>query len=252
MKKSLRMLVPLAAAAVPLALMAPAHADHADGSYSTRLDEINGSGGSGMFTMTVAGDQATVNLSWSGLAEEFDGGPYPHVQHIHIGGKGQCPTPADDANDDGIVDTPEGQPAYGGIGTTLSTEGGTGPEEGTNIKIAPSSGSTEYSRTFTLNQETADALSSGTGVVVVHGLNPADLSDEAANAKSSLVPSLPLAATAPALCGALSAMPSGGVETGTGSTSGIEEGALLGLGGALMLGGGALFAARRRSTAPNA
>ena len=42
-----------------------------------------------------------------------------------------------------------------------------------------------------------------TGVIVVHGLDPTTLSAKAQAEKSDLVPSLPLAATSPALCGAL-------------------------------------------------
>ena len=248
MRKSLRTLIPLAAAAVPLALM-PAAAQAADGSYQTTLNALNGSGGSGMATLTVDGDQATVDLSYTGLAAKFNGGAYPHVQHIHIGGQGSCPTPADDQNGDGIVDTVEGQPAYGMIGTTLSTKGTTGPEAGTDIKVAPGGGSADYHRTFTLNADTADALESGTGVIVVHGLDPATLSKKAQNAKSNLVPSLPLAATSPALCGALNGMPTGGVATGAGSTAGTEDLGLFALGGGLLAAGGAMFASRKRAGA---
>lgn len=250
MRTSARITAPLAAAAFALtaAPMGAAHAQNADGSYQATLNSINGSGGSGSVMIQVDGNQAQVNLNWSGLASTFKGGPYPHVQHIHIGGRGECPTQAADKNNDGIVDTPEGQPAYGGIGTTLSTKGDTSPKAGTNVKIAPSGASTDYSRSISLNQETMDALASGSGVVVVHGLNPAGLSQKAANAKSSLAPSLPLAATAPALCGALSSMPSGGVATGSGSTAGVENAGLLGLGGALVAAGAAaLVGMRRRS-----
>lgn len=253
MRKPLRMLVPLAAAGLTVA-MSPmaAQAAHGDGSYSATLNEMNGSGGSGMVNITVENDQATIDLSWSGLAETFNDGPYPHVQHIHIGARGECPTPDADTNGDGIVDTIEGQPAYGQIGTTLSTKGDTSAAAGTDITIAPSGGSTEYSRTFELNSKTVDALSNGTGVVVVHGLDPATLSEEAANAKSNLVPELPLAATAPALCGALSGMPSGGVETGSGSTSGVEQLGLLGASGGLLAAGAVFYTMRRRTAADQA
>ncbi len=248
MHKLLRTLAPLAAAAVPFALMASPASAASGTSYQTTLNALNGSGGSGMATVTVNGDSATVKVSWSGLAEEFGGGAYPHVQHIHIGGQGQCPSPSADKNNDGVVSTTEGGPAYGGIGTTLSTKGDTSPAAGTDIKIAPSGGSTDYSRTIKLSTETVDALKAGTGVVVVHGLDPATLSKKAQNEKSDLVPSLPLAATSPALCGALSAMPSGGVATGTGSSSGIEDLGLLALGGSLAALGGAALVSRRRAT----
>ena len=224
MRKPTKVLVPLAAAALAVAMSpATAFADGADGTYQTTLDPLNGSQGSGMATLTVSGDQATVDLSWSGLPETFMDAPYPHVQHIHIGAQGQCPTPSADKNGDGIVDTVEGQPSYGAIGTTLSTEGDTSAAAGTNIKIAPGGSSVDYHRTITLDQKTLDSLGSGTGVIVVHGLDPATLSKQAANAKSNLVPELPLAATSPALCGALSDMPSGGVATGGGDTTGIEN-----------------------------
>jgi hypothetical protein len=93
------------------------------------------------------------------------------------------------------------------------------------------------------------ALESGTGVIVVHGLDPATLSKEAAEAKSNLVPSLPLAATSPALCGALTSMPTGGVATGVGSTSGIEDLGMFALGGGMLVAGGALLSQRKRSMA---
>ncbi len=252
MRKPIRILVPLAAAAFAVAMSpSAAFADHASGTYQTTLDPLNGSSGSGMATVSVDGEQATVDLNWSGLPQTFMDAPYPHVQHIHIGNRGECPTQSADENGDGIVDTLEGQPAYGAIGTTLSTEGDTSADAGTNIEIAPGGSSVNYNRTFTLNQDTQDALANGTGVIVVHGLDPATLSEEAANAKSNLVPELPLAATAPALCGALDSMPAGGVETGSGSTSGAENLGLFGLGGGLLAAAGAagIVGHRRRANA---
>lgn len=248
MMRSLRLLAPLAVAAVPLmAMPTAAHADSGT-TYQTTLNEINGSGGSGSFTMTVDGNQATVNESFSGLAEQFDGAPYPHVQHIHIGAQGNCPTTSADKSNDGVISTTEGQPAYGSIGTTLGTKGDTSPAAGTDLKIAPAGGSTDYQRTFTLDSKTMSALESGTGVIVVHGLDPATLSKKAQGEKSDLVPSLPLAATSPALCGALTSMPTGGVATGAGSTNGIEDLGLLAMGGGMLAAGGALIATRKRAT----
>ncbi len=103
-----------------------------------------------------------------------------------------------------MISTTEGGPAYGGIGTTLSTKGDTSPKAGTDIKIAPAGGSTSYRRTITLDRRRGHSLKAGTAVIVVHGLDPATLSKKAQNEKSDLVPSLPLAATSPALCGVLS------------------------------------------------
>ena len=253
MRKPTKLLVPLAAAAIGL-VMTPtaAFADHANGTYQTTLDPLNGSAGSGMATMTVDDTSATIEVSWSGLPETFMDAPYPHVQHIHIGNRGECPTGDADANGDGVISTTEGEPSYGPIGTTLSLEGDTSPEAGTNLEIAPGGSSLEYSRTIELSQDTLDELANGTGVIVVHGLDPTTLSKEAANAKSDLVPELPLAATSPALCGALSSMPTGGVETGGGTTTGVDNLALYGLGGGLLVAAAAGgIAARRRTSEVN-
>jgi len=249
MNKATRLLLPLAAAALPVAFMAPAASAEEGWQFSATLNPLNQSTGSGMVTITGTGNTADVHVTWSGLAETFNDAPFPHVQHIHIGAKGECPTPAADKDGDGVVSTTEGAPSYGGVGTTLSTKGDTSPAATTDINIAPAGSSTDYRRTIQLSQETLDSLVDGTAVVVVHGLDPATLSKKAQEAKSDLVPSLPLAATSPALCGALGTMPAGGVETGSGSTSGTENAGLIGLGGALLAAGGAgMIASRRRAT----
>jgi len=249
MHKALRVLVPLAAAAVPLAFAAgPSMADSGS-SYQATLNPLNHQTGSGTFWATLNGNTATITENWSGLAGTFSGAPYPHVQHIHIGGAGACPTTADDKNGDGVISTTEGGAAYGGIGTTLSTSGDTSPAAGTNLKIAPAGSSTSYHRTIQLSSKVAAAIRSGNAVIVVHGDDPATLSKKAQGEKSDLVPSLPLAATSPALCGVVNAMPAGGVNTGTGSTAGTEDSGLLWLAGGLFVAGAgtALFTVRRKS-----
>ena len=231
-----------------LGLAVPANA--ASGTtYQATLNALNHASGSGSVTITMNGDQATVDEHYTGLATTFNGQPYPHVQHIHIGGQGQCPTMSADKNGDGVVSTTEGAPQYGGVQTTLSTKGDTSPAAGTDIKIAPAGGSTDYSRTIDLSTGAVSALRNGTAVIVVHGLDPATLSKQAQKEKSDLVPSLPLAATSPALCGVLSSMPAGGVATGTGSTAGVEDLGLLLAGGGLLAAGGVLMVSRRRAAA---
>ncbi|MBE4716596.1 LPXTG cell wall anchor domain-containing protein, partial [Pseudarthrobacter sp. AB1] len=81
---------------------------------------------------------------------------------------------------------------------------------------------------------------------------PAALSAAGQAAKSDLAPTLPLAATSPALCGTLTAgqmkMPAGGADTGVAQETGNDAGALA-LGGGLVLvalAGGA-YAVRRRN-----
>jgi hypothetical protein len=248
MKRSLRLLAPLATAAIAVAVgpMANAQADSGN-SYMATLNPLNHATGSGTLMLKLSGNTATVTEHWSGLAADFSGSPYPHVQHIHIGAAGTCPTASADKNNDGVVSTTEGASFYGGIGTTLSVSGDTSPAAGTNIKIAPAGASTDYSRTIQLSSDVVASLQDGTAVIVVHGLDPTTLSKKAQGEKSDLVPSLPLAATSPALCGALSAMPMGGPQTGSGSTAGPEDLGLFALGGGLMAAaaGGAIWLRRR-------
>ncbi|MET3206896.1 UNVERIFIED_ORG: hypothetical protein ABIB21_003720 [Arthrobacter sp. UYEF13] len=251
MNKTLRfMAVPTLALAALALSSAPAMA--ADQSYQSTLGQINGSTGSGTVTVDVTGNQAHVVLNVSGLAATFMDAPYPHVQHIHGGAKGTCPAPSADKDGDKVISTTEGAPFYGGIVTTLSTSGDTSPAAGLDLKVAGQGASYTIDRTFEVNAETKAALKAGTAVVVVHGLDPATLSAAGQAAKSDLAPTLPLAATSPALCGTLTAgqmkMPAGGADTGVSQQAGNDAGALA-LGGGLVLvalAGGA-YAVRRRN-----
>jgi hypothetical protein len=244
--------VALAAAAFPLQSITAASAADSQ-TYQAQLQALNGSGASGTVMIQVSGTQATVTEHATGLAATFNGNPYPHVQHIHGGAMGVCPGAAADTDGDTVISTTEGAPSYGGILTTLSTSGDTSPAAGTTLEVAPSGASFDYSRSFTLDQATMDSLKAGTAVIVVHGLDPAGLDPAVQNKPSDLVPSLPLAATSPALCGTLKAsqmtsIPNGSAATGGGSTAGIEDGGVLALGGALTVAGAAAgaFALRRR------
>jgi hypothetical protein len=208
----------------------------------------------GTLTLVLKGNQAQITESVHGLGATFMGAPYPHVQHIHGGAKGVCPTAAADTNHDGVISTVEGLPSYGPILTTLSVTGSTAPSAGTDVKIAPTGANFSYSRTITLDQATLNSIKDNNAVVVVHGLNPANAPANSFKEKSELVPSLPLAATSPALCGPLvvsqmTSMPSGAPQTGGGSTAGIQDIGLLAAGGALLLGGTSVLAYRRRRMA---
>ncbi len=249
MKKKAFLLAPAVALGLTAMAGAPAMADHAAGEYSTTLNQLNNSGATGEVWVAVNGSEATVTVEASGLAETFNDGPYPHVQHIHIGAQGTCPTMAADENGDGIVDTVEGQPSYGEIGTTPSV--GDAAKDGstaTDVTVAPSGSSFTYEETFELNEATQDSLANGTGVVVVHGLNPANQPPAGTETPSNLAPDLPLAATAPALCGPLQMMPAGGADTGvtaTATTTGGNEAGMIALGGGLLAAVGAAYAVRR-------
>lgn len=254
MKKTTRLLAVPALSIGMLAMAgAPAMAAHADGSYAAEFSQLNGTTGTATFAMDINDKEATVNLQVSGLGETFMDAPYPHVQHIHGGAQGECPTDADDADGDGIVNTTEGAPAYGGIQTTLSTSGDTSPAAGLDLTLAGQGGNYSIERTFEMNQETLDALEAGTAVVVIHGLDPATTSsEEAFNAPSDLEPSLPLGATSPALCGVVTAsqmgaMPEGGADTGVAQET--NNLGMIALGGGLVLAAavGGTYVVRRRA-----
>ncbi|MFJ6003290.1 hypothetical protein [Arthrobacter sp. NPDC092385] len=256
MNKKMRFLA-VPALAISAVAMAGSPAMAADGSYSSTLGQLNGTTGTGTITVDVKGDQATVNLQVSGLAQTFMDAPYPHVQHIHGGAKGVCPTPADDANGDGIVNVAEGAPGYGDIVTTLTTSGATTPAEGLNLALGGQGGTYSIQRTITLDAATQSSLEAGTAVVVVHGLDPATagVPAEVFGSPSELKPELPLGATSPALCGTLvasqmGAMPSGGADTGVAQETGSNAG-VLALGGGLVLAaaaGGTLMVRRRAAS----
>lgn len=207
---------------------------------------------SGTLKLVLTGSKATITEHVTGLAATFTGKPFPHVQHIHGGAKGTCPGSTADANHDGVISTTEGKASYGTILTTLSvTPGGTSPKTGTNTTIAPSGSTITYSRTITLDTTTVKSIQAGNAVIVVHGLTPSTAPKAATTEKSALVPSLPLAATAPALCGALTAsqmstVPTGAPQTGGGSTAGFQDVALFAVGGGLIVSGGTLLMIRRR------
>ncbi|WP_026533789.1 hypothetical protein [Arthrobacter sp. H14] len=258
MLKKTMLLAPAVALGLTAMAGAPAMADQADGSYSTTFQDINNTGASGGAWIDVTGSEAHVTVEAAGLAETFNDAPFPHVQHIHSAADaaGECPTlPTNDDNGDGIIDTVEGLPSYGEIVTTFSTSGDTSPAAATDITVAPSGSSFTYERSIELSAAAQDGLATGQAVVVVHGIDPAGLSEEAASAKSNLVPELPLAATAPALCGALEMQPAGGADTGvtaaaaTNGGNGGSEVGMIALGGGLLAAAGGAYALRRRMNA---
>ncbi len=255
MKKALLLAAPVAFLGCA-AIAMPAASAAGTTSYQANLGSLNHSSATGTVMLSLNGSSATITEHVTGLAKTFGGNPYPHVQHIHIGADGNCPTLSADKNNDGVISTTEGAGNYGAIGATLSTSGDTSPAAGTTLTVAPSGATIDYKRTITLDSKTLASVKAGTGVIVVHGLDPATLSKKAQGEKSDLVPSLPLAATSPAACGTLvasqmSSMPSGSAQTGGGSTAGLQHEGVIGAGGALVAAG-ALFgglALRRRTAA---
>jgi len=221
---------------------------------------VDGAGGQGM--VEISGTTLSFTLAAQGLLADA-----PHAAHIHFGAdaRHECPTAADnnaaalagETNPDKHLTTTEGGPAYGEIVVSLTKSGDTSPKSGLAVDRFGVGDDIKYSRgDVQVSEEVAQAILSGRAVVVVHGVDyDGDGAYSAGDrGMSDLDPSLPGEATDPAICGVLNAsqmgdMPSGGVSTGGGSTTGTEHAGLIGLGALAVAGGGAgLFLARRRTS----
>ena len=224
--------------------------------YSIELEGLNDSGATGTAMLMLEGNELTVKIESEGLVPG-----QPHAQHIHgmpdEDTDFMCPTEEADEDGDGFVSTAEGLPAYGAINISLTTEGDTSPDSGLAVDrfpVADEDGNLEYERTIEVSDEVAEKIKNLH--VVQHGIDVNDNGEYDVNdtlGESELDPSLPAEATHPPTCGmvegaAVGSVPHGGVETGVGTTSGMEASGLLALGGAaLVTAGGIAVAARRRT-----
>lgn len=235
-----------------LAVAGPAMA--ADGSTQANLKALNGSNASGTAMVDVTGNTITVTMAARGLVPNM-----PHAAHIHFSAEArhECPTTADDTDGNGHLNTTEGGPAYGAVVVSLTKTGDTSAKSVLAVKRfdTAAGGKISYERgSIHVSSAVAKAIKAGQSVVVVHGVDYNKDGKYDGSAKSDLDPSLPTEATDPAICGVLnvsqmSSMPNGGVETGSGSTVGVEDAGLIGLGSIAVLGGLGLVARRRFATA---
>ena len=241
----------LAALAVPALLTGPmalasTAEDHTE--LMATLGELNDSGGSGTVWAKVTGNEVWLSMEVQGL---LDGAP--HAQHIHIGGTNSCPDPTEEGTGpDGAIRTTDAVDSYGPVSVSLTTDAGmTHADHALDVANFPATGSYTYERTFTVSDEVAAQISAGDGVVVVHGVDHDGSGAYDGDQKSDLDPSLPTEATDPALCGPLDpapmAAPSGGVQTGGGSSEGLEQQGLLVTGALLAAAGAGGLLARRRA-----
>lgn len=251
----------LAAPAACAMLLASATGAMADESYTMKLTDTMGnkSGSTSTATLTIDGDNLTVDIKGKGFTPNS-----PHAQHFHgsftEAKKFMCPGPDQDKDGDGQVNVEEGVPMYGDVVLSLTTEGDTSPKSGLAIERMPKAdaqGNLSYRRTI--------ALPAGAGAklrnlhIVQHGLdaNGNDKYDmealgESSFAKSLGVHGIPEEATNPATCGMVSAAsvgnpPSGGVDTGNGSTEGVEAAVPIGLGVVALGAAGRAWMVRRRT-----
>ncbi|MFI7580011.1 hypothetical protein [Kocuria kalidii] len=253
MKKSALLAAPALALAAVALPATPAAAD--SWSFQAELAPVNGSTAAGSAVVDVTGQEATVTVEVAGAPALFQGAPYPHAQHIHIGGQGVCAPPTADADGDGVVSSMEGEPWTGGIGTSLTTSGDTSPASAVAIDRFPAGDAYTYQRTFPVDAATLTALQNGTAVVNVHGADPAALSAAAQAKVNPMAPDLPLASDVPVACGVLAAaqmaVPDGPADTGV-ETAGTASSAN-GLVGTAVLGmlalGAAAVGLRRRAAA---
>ena len=255
MRTTTKRLLPLLAATAALGMFgAPGAAlaeGHGGGHEATTLEahltELNDSGASGTAWVTVEGNEVTVKMENTGLLAGS-----PHAQHIHVGGKNQCPDPnMEGSGENGAIQVSDAHDDYGMIVSSLTTEGDTSPDSGLAVDRFPV-GDDPYERTFEVSDEVAADISAGDGVIVVHGVDHNGSGAYDGDVKSDLDPELPSEATDPAACGTLDvsqmgAWPEGGAETGDGTTAGIEQSGLMLAGGGLLTAAAAgAFALRRR------
>ena len=171
--------------------------------FQADLEPLNNSGASGTADLALEGDQLTPNIASEGLAPNL-----PHAQHIHglEQAMSECPTILNDQNGDNLINTTEGDPSYGPILTSFTTEGDTSPESGLAVDrfpVADENGNLTYGRTFGVPTNVAERL--GDFAVVQHGvdLNGNGVYDFEAAGASDLDPNLPQEATLPANCGTI-------------------------------------------------
>ena len=195
--------------AVPL-VMGSAQADDwsgYDGIEKYKADlrpvTVNNSEASGTTTVWLDGNTARVRIEVDELLAD-----HPHAQHIHIGGRGECPTDYDAGIHNGqrALSTLDGVDAYGAVETSLTTEGDTSADSGLAVDRFPTApgGTFTYDRTFDLSQAAADAIRADNAVIVVHGIDyDGDGTYGDVLGASELDPALPMEATNPAACGPL-------------------------------------------------
>ncbi|WP_418276489.1 hypothetical protein ACNHYB_00815 [Isoptericola jiangsuensis] len=228
-----------------LAVAGPASA--ADGTAQGDLDPVplNGVEGGGDAMVWVDGTTLTVEFAADGLLAGS-----PHAAHLHYGedAKNQCPVEGDDTDGSGTITTSEGVPSYGSVQVSLTTEGDTSADSALAVDRFDTAdgGQIDYQRdSVEVSPEIADEILAGDVALVVHGVDHDGSGAYDGDTESDLDPSLPAEATDPALCGMLTAsqmdeMPTGGVQTGTGGTAGIENPGLLAGGGFALLAGAGL------------
>ncbi|HET7328143.1 MAG TPA: hypothetical protein VFJ14_12755 [Nocardioidaceae bacterium] len=251
--KSARIAAVTGLAALPLAFTAPASAAE---TVNFHLDDINDTGSTATATLTAT-DNGSLHVEINGTGFTPNS---PHAQHIHgeVGSKEfVCPPPSADTDGDGLISTVEGVPAYGGVMVSLTTKGDTSAKSGLALDrfpVADAEGNLNYERTIPADMLPEGIVDSLQQLhIVQHGIdvNGNDKYDlealgESPFAKSLGVNGVPAEGTFPATCGEVT--PVGSVDTGAGSTGGIEQLPLMAFGGVALAGAAGTVLLRRRFT----
>ncbi|MCH4823392.1 hypothetical protein ML462_09415 [Gramella lutea] len=132
-------------------------------SYTAQLGSLNDSGVSGTATVSLQGDEITVNIMAQGMTPEMT-----HPQHIHglsdANANATCPPATADEDEDGIITIPEGAPFYGEVLLPLE-----------DFPMADAEGNISYEQTFMLGENgmpTAEELADlENRVIVLHGID---------------------------------------------------------------------------------
>ena len=177
--------------------------------------------GSGEVSIRLNGDVAAITVKTRGLDKDEE---LVHLMHIHAGGKGECP-PASAArlhNGHLAISTNDGFNYYGPPVQALTTHGDTSVASILVFSRFPSGGNIDYTRTITLPASVAAEIRRDNAVVVIHGTDYDNTGIYSGVLdRSELSKAVPGTATAPALCGRLTAAQSAAAPSGSaGGTDG--------------------------------
>jgi serine/threonine protein kinase len=125
-----------------------------------------------------AGGTATVEISRANVAAvtiDAQGllNGEPHLMHIHAGAQGACPLASAARVHNGVrfIETKDGAPYYGHVKAALTLQGDTTDKSLLDFARFPSTGTIRYRRTFRMSLPTANVIRSGSGVIVLHGID---------------------------------------------------------------------------------
>ena len=128
------LLVFVAALSLALTSVAFAQGGKDKQKFRANLDPLNGSGATGHAKLSLKGNKLNAKINSHGMAPKL-----PHAQHIHgfEQAVSECPTLAEDEDGDSLVNTVEGQPAYGPVLVSFTTKGDTSASSGLAVSRFP-------------------------------------------------------------------------------------------------------------------